>query len=53
MEIISIHLIVAESLGTASSPATVNVTSNNVTPVANAGLSQSAVVGQVVPEFRV
>jgi len=39
---------VTDSLGTASSPATVTVTSNNVVPVANAGLSQSAVVGQTV-----
>jgi hypothetical protein len=44
----SIQLIVTDSLGTASSPATVTVTSNNVAPVANAGLSQSAVVGQTV-----
>ena len=44
----SIQLIVTDSLGTASSPAIVNVTSNNVVPVANAGLSQTAVVGQTV-----
>jgi hypothetical protein len=44
----NIQLIVTDSLGTASSPATVTVTSNNVVPVANAGLSQSAVVGQTV-----
>jgi hypothetical protein len=44
----SIQLIVTDSLGTASGPAIVNVTSNNVAPIANAGLSESAVVGQTV-----
>ena len=44
----NIQLIVTDSLGTASSPATVTVTSNNVAPVANAGLSQSTAVGQTV-----
>jgi hypothetical protein len=43
----SIQLIVTDSLGTTSSPAIVNVTSNSVAAVANAGLSQSAVVGQI------
>jgi hypothetical protein len=44
----SIQLIVTDSLGTASSPTIVTVTSNNTVPVASAGLSQSAVVGQTV-----
>jgi PKD domain len=44
----SIQLIVTDSLGAASSPATVKVSFNNVAPVANAGPSQSAVVGQTV-----
>jgi K319-like protein len=44
----SIQLIVTDSLGTASSPATVKVSFNNIAPIANAGLSQSAVVGQTV-----
>ena len=44
----SIQLIVTDSLGTASSPAIVKVSFNNVAPVANAGLSQSAVVGETV-----
>ena len=44
----SIQLIVTDSLGTPSSPAIVHVTSNNVVPVANAGMSQSGVVGQIV-----
>ena len=44
----TIQLIVTDSLGTASSPAIVTVTSNNTVPVASAGLSQSAVVGQTV-----
>jgi hypothetical protein len=44
----SIQLIVTDSLGTASSPAIVNVSFNDVAPVANAGPSQSAVVGQTV-----
>jgi hypothetical protein len=43
-----IQLIVTDSLGLGSSPAIVTVTSNNVAPVANAGLSQSALVGQTV-----
>jgi PKD domain len=44
----SIQLIVTDSLGTASSPAGVTVSFSDVPPVANAGLSQSAVVGESV-----
>jgi chitinase len=44
----SIQLIVTDSLGTASTPATVNVSFNDVAPIANAGSSQSAVVGETV-----
>ena len=44
----SIQLIVTDSLGTASDPAIVKVSFNNVAPVASAGLSQSAIVGQIV-----
>jgi hypothetical protein len=43
----SIQLIVNGSLGTASCAAIVKVSFNNIAPVDNAGLSQSAVVGQV------
>ena len=44
----SIQLIVTDSLGTASSPAIVTVSFNDVAPVANAGPSQSALVGETV-----
>ena len=44
----SIQLVVADSLGTASSPATVNVSFNDVAPIANAGSNQSAMVGGTV-----
>jgi hypothetical protein len=44
----SIQLIVTDSLGTASSPAVVNVSFSDVAPIANAGSSQSAVVGETV-----
>jgi PQQ-like domain/PKD domain len=44
----SIQLIVTDSLGTASTPAVVNVSFNDVAPIANAGSSQSAVVGETV-----
>ena len=44
----SVQLIVTDSLGIASSPATVNVSFNDVAPIANAGSSQSAVVGETV-----
>jgi len=44
----SIQLIVTDSLGTASSPSIVKVSFNDVAPVANAGPSQSAVVGETV-----
>jgi PKD domain len=44
----SIQLIVRDSLGTASGPAMVKVSFNDVAPVANVGPSQSAVVGEAV-----
>jgi PKD repeat protein len=44
----SIQLVVTDSLGIASSPAGVTVSFSDVPPVANAGLSQSAVVGETV-----
>jgi hypothetical protein len=44
----SIQLVVTDSLGVPSSPAIVKVSFSNVAPVANAGLSQSASVGQTV-----
>lgn len=44
----SIQLVETDSLGTASSAATVNVSFNDVAPLADAGLSQSTVVGQTV-----
>jgi PKD domain len=44
----SIQLIVTDSLGTASRPAIVSVSFNDVAPVANAGPSQSAVVNEAV-----
>jgi hypothetical protein len=44
----SIQLIVTDSLGTASGPAVVSVSFNDVAPVANAGPSQSAEVGEAV-----
>jgi PKD domain len=44
----SIQLIVTDSLGTASTPTTVNVSFSDVAPIANAGSSQSAVVGETV-----
>jgi hypothetical protein len=44
----SIRLTVTDSFGAASSPAIVNVSFNNVAPVANAGASQSVAVGQTV-----
>jgi hypothetical protein len=43
-----VQLVVTDSLGLASSPSIVKVSFNNVAPVADAGLSQSAVVGQTV-----
>jgi hypothetical protein len=44
----SIQLVVTDSLGTASSPALVTISFNDVAPIANAGLSQSAVIGETV-----
>jgi PKD repeat protein/glutamine cyclotransferase len=44
----SIQLVVTDSLGTSSSPATVQVSFNDVAPIANAGSNQSAVVGATV-----
>ena len=44
----SAQLIVTDSLGAAGSPGVVKVNFNNVAPVAKAGLSQCAVVGQTV-----
>ena len=44
----SIQLVATDSLGTASSPAGLTVSFSDVAPVANAGLSQSAVVGETV-----
>lgn len=43
-----IQLIVRDSLGAMSKPAIVQVSFHNVAPVANAGLSQSAIVGETV-----
>jgi PKD domain len=43
-----IQLIVTDSLGASSTPATVKVSFNNVAPVADAGTSASAIVGQTV-----
>ena len=40
--------MVTDSLGTASSPATLNVSFNDVAPIANAGSNQSAMVGGTV-----
>jgi hypothetical protein len=40
--------LVTDSLGTASSPSTVQVSFNDVAPIANAGSNQSAVVGATV-----
>jgi hypothetical protein len=44
----SIQLVVTDSLGTASSPSSVQVSFNDVAPIANAGSNQSAVVGATV-----
>jgi hypothetical protein len=44
----TIQLVVTDSLGATSSPAIVKVSFNNIAPVADAGSSQSAVVGQTV-----
>jgi len=44
----SIQLVVTDSLGTVSSPSSVLVSFNDVAPIANAGSSQSAVVGGTV-----
>jgi hypothetical protein len=44
----TIQLIVKDSLGAVSKPATVKVSFNNIAPVANAGLTQSAIVGETV-----
>src|SRR3982074_3464232 len=43
-----IQLGVTDSLGTASSPASVKVSFNDVAPITNAGSSQSAMVGGTV-----
>jgi Beta-propeller repeat/PKD domain len=44
----TIQLIVKDSLGVVSKPAVLKVSFNNVPPVANAGLNQSAIVGETV-----
>jgi YVTN family beta-propeller protein len=44
----SIQLVVTDSHGAASTPAAVTVSSVNVGPVADAGVSQSTIVGQTV-----
>jgi PKD domain len=44
----SIQLVVTDSLGTASSPSSVQVSFNDVAPIANAGSNQSALVGVAV-----
>jgi PKD domain len=44
----SIQLIVIDSLGAASKPATIKVSFNNIAPVASAGLSRSVDVRQTV-----
>jgi PKD domain/Beta-propeller repeat len=44
----TIQLIVRDSLGAMSKPATVQVSFHNVAPVANAGLNQSAIIGETV-----
>jgi hypothetical protein len=44
----TIQLIVTDSLGTASKPAMVKVSFGNVAPVADAGRSESVVVGETV-----
>jgi PKD domain len=44
----TLQLVVTDSLGTASSPAQVTISFSDVAPVANAGASQSTVVGESV-----
>jgi hypothetical protein len=44
----TIQLIVRDSLGAMSKPATVQVSFHNVAPVANAGLNQSAIIDETV-----
>jgi hypothetical protein len=44
----SVQLVVTDSLGTASSPSSVQVSFNDVAPIANAGSNQSAMVGATV-----
>jgi PKD repeat protein len=44
----TLQLVVTDSLGTASSPAQVTISFSDVPPVANAGTSQSTVVGESV-----
>jgi hypothetical protein len=44
----TIQLIVKDSLGATSKPATVQVSFHNVAPVANAGLNQSAIIDERV-----